>query len=454
MSATLLHTIRDRNSAVALLFLHGFSGNPNTTWGRIPEFIGSDPRLADWDLFSVGYTTRLVPDIVGIWSADAPLDRLALMLYTATNLPALRKYRSLALVAHSMGGLLVQRVLVEHADLAQRVSQVVLFGTPSAGLSKAGFFRFLKRQVRDMGDQSEFVQNLRAAWKARFEPQSPFRFTAVAGDQDEFVPSQSSIEPFPPAQRSVVPGNHLEIVKPEDVNNPSMQLLFGLLIGEAADSGPRSAARLAVESRDFRRAVELLEAHKEELDDQGLAELAIALEQLGRQADAIQLLEKQAQDRLDPMGVLAGRLKRRWLAERRQSDAERAESLYQEGYGLAMYRHHVVQARYHGINLAFFKLAFREDHTAAQEIARQVLDLRDPLDSGPWPEATKGEANLILGESKAALDHYRAALAQSPKPWQADSMFQQALRIADLTGDEATFDELAALHKGSAAAEG
>ena len=53
-------------------------------------------------------------------------------------------------VGHSFGGLIAQRALVDHEDLALKTSHVFLFGTPSAGLEKATGFSFFKRQVRDM----------------------------------------------------------------------------------------------------------------------------------------------------------------------------------------------------------------------------------------------------------------------------------------------------------------
>ena len=73
----LLTPIRNSGTETGILFVHGFGGNPAETWGNFPTLIVADSRLADWDLFSVGYTTRLVPDLVGIWKANAPIDRLA-----------------------------------------------------------------------------------------------------------------------------------------------------------------------------------------------------------------------------------------------------------------------------------------------------------------------------------------------------------------------------------------
>jgi hypothetical protein len=449
--ATLINPIRARSNKVALIFVHGFSGDPAKTWGDFPKWIAAENRLADWDIFSIGYTTRLVPDIVGVWSADAPLDRLALMLYTATTLPALSRYRGLALVAHSMGGLLVQQALIDNDDLAQRSTHVVLFGTPSAGLSKAGRFAFLKRQVRDMACQSEFITKLRERWKTAFETRAPFRFRTVAGDQDEFVPSSSSLACFPRPQRAVIPGNHLEIVKPVDGNNPGVQLLIDVLAGNAT-AGARSAARLALESRDFVRAVSLLEPHKDDLDDQGLVELALALEQTGRQTEAIQLLEQHAGTRTDPMGVLAGRFKRRWLAEHRKSDAERAEALYQQAYELSNGASNHSQAYYHAINLAFLKLAYRNDFDGARTLATESLVHCEQARHTVWRLATQGEANLLLANTDIALDRYRQAVAQQPSLREMDSIFQQALRVADLMGDQPAFDRLSTLYRGEEAA--
>ncbi len=90
----------------------------------------------------MGYATKLVPDIVGIWKANAPIDRLAGMFYTAAMYDQLGAYKSLVIISHSMGGLVTQRALVDHEDLAVRVSHVFLFGTPSGGLKKAGPFGF------------------------------------------------------------------------------------------------------------------------------------------------------------------------------------------------------------------------------------------------------------------------------------------------------------------------
>src|SRR5207244_2009286 len=150
----------------------------------------------NWDIFTIGYATTLLPDIVGIWSADPDLPILATMFATQLQMPPFSDYASLALIAHSMGGLIVQRALVDSPDLAPRVRHVILFGSPSGGLRKAGWAQFWKRQLKNMAAESPFIKDLRKEWKELYGAKRPFNLLTVAGASDQFVPPESSLEPF------------------------------------------------------------------------------------------------------------------------------------------------------------------------------------------------------------------------------------------------------------------
>jgi hypothetical protein len=78
------------------------------------------------------------------------------------------------MVACSMGGLLLERAMLGHTEVSCRTSHVLLYGAPGGGLVKAGPFRFLKRQVRDMDEKSEFIETLHTQWHNGFEPNVPF----------------------------------------------------------------------------------------------------------------------------------------------------------------------------------------------------------------------------------------------------------------------------------------
>jgi tetratricopeptide (TPR) repeat protein len=242
-----------------------------------------------------------------------------------------------------------------------------------------------------------------------------------------------------------VPGNHLEIVKPASAQNLSVQLALDVIAGGSTPGGLRSAAKLAIESREFAKAIDILWPHRHELDEQGLVDLALALEQSGRTQDAIEVLKGYRKDDLDAMGVLAGRWKRTWLAQRRRADAEEAMRLYAQGFDQAEARGRDDQAYYHGINLAFMQLAYLSDLVAARQTAERVLMHCTKGKPNLWSAATEGEASLILGQTERALSSYQKAIDYKPQPRQVDSMYQQAARIADLIGDEQALRALPAL---------
>lgn len=67
-----------------------------------------------------------VPSIRGVWSADPDLSILAVHLKTRLGIAPLVEYRHLAIVAHSMGGLVVQRAMLDNPALVARVSSAAL----------------------------------------------------------------------------------------------------------------------------------------------------------------------------------------------------------------------------------------------------------------------------------------------------------------------------------------
>src|SRR5271170_5976133 len=103
---------------IAIVFVHGFSGDLRRTWGEIPALLESSGRLPGWDLFGFGYSSNKRFDLLGLWSADPALEQIAEKLTTTLELEA-KNYR-FAFVAHSMGGLVVQRALAMKPELRSR----------------------------------------------------------------------------------------------------------------------------------------------------------------------------------------------------------------------------------------------------------------------------------------------------------------------------------------------
>jgi pimeloyl-ACP methyl ester carboxylesterase len=442
-----VHPHRQNKTETAILFIHGFGQNSQSTWGEFPRFIASDRRLDGWDIYSVGYTTSLWVDLAGLWAASPPLSELAVFLNTLSRHAPFDEYKSLAIVAHSMGGLIVQQSLIEDPELRSRVGHLTLFGTPNGGVSEGSLFKFWKSQIGDMAEGGSFITQLRQKWEEMIGETPSFNLQVVAGDEDEFVPASANLDPFPASFRVVIPGNHVSIANPSDPGDLNVQVVTKQLVGEAAPAGPWNSARVAVESRNFQHAIDELWPHRTELDDPNLVLLCLSLESVGREKDAIDLLEQIGREATDLKGTLAGRFKRRWLQEGRLSDAERARELYGQAFSASESGGDASQSFYHGINVAFMELAHKKDLDSAQKMARRVLTHCSKAYKDTWRLATEGEAFLLLGEEDRSIDHYGQALDTNPEPRQISSMFHQATLVSGLLKNQHATDRLEVLFR-------
>ncbi len=431
---TTTFAIRDQKQPRAILLIHGFGGESHATFGMMPAFLAGNPVLYDWDIHCFGYPTALKPDLTGVWSADPDLTTLSGLLSTSLVQLTFKRYRQLALIGHSMGGLIIQRALLDGGFLS-RVSHVVLFGTPSNGLKKSGLGKLFKRQVRDMQRDGPFINLLRSDWKAKIGTKPPFAFRVVAGVRDEFVPRESSVDVFSPDYRSFINGNHLEIVKPDLPSSDSVELLLHTFAGTArpAKAKPRSLPR-----------TKGLQAKQKTLSEKEREDLAYALEAQGRDTEAISLLEDAPDRSLNLTGVLAARLKRRWLSDPviHAADGPRSRDLYRKAYETADAAGDHEQALYNGINYAFMSLALDKNPKKAKSIAANVLQHTLQAEDHPWARPTQGEAYLYLGDLNAALLAYTATARQQWTSREWGSIHRQAIWAARLTDSPAAERQL------------
>ena len=435
-----LNTVRSRpDCGRAVIFLHGFSGRRDDTWNRLPGLVGT--AVADWDIYTLGYSTSLRPDFLGGWSADADLPILATSLTTHTGIYPLDRYSQLAVVAHSMGGLIVQRALVDDPDLADRAAKVVLFGTPSAGLRKASWLTFLKRQLKNMAKGSEFITKLRRDWDARFGPEPGFDFMVVAGEQDQFVPPESSLSPFLRKFHRVVAGNHLSMVRVVDTDSPSVRLLIAALSDAPTVDKTTSPLALAAEIPDP-AVSELIKERGDDMSQEEVVSAALALERNGKRDEAMALLQRYQELGTDVQGTLAGRIKRMWLQNEDKGFAQHALDLYRNALDLARKNRDVAQVYYHSINIAFLEFVAFNRVEQAREMARLALENAALAEVDPWSVATQAEANLYLGHHDLALDLYRRMVAFEAEPWQYSSTALQAGQIASKLQDGQLADEI------------
>lgn len=441
---TLIECRVERGSKAAIVFIHGGGGDPQDTWGKFPEFIAGDSRAGGWDIYSYGYTSTGINRVIGMgglkWLKRAlgiDIDPTVSMLANGFSMQLatgqFRNYAALAIVSHSLGGIVAQKLLVDYPDMRARVRYLFLMGVSSDGFADKLLLTRNMAQINEIRPGTPLIVDLRKSWKELFiDKPAPFEYWAIAGDQDGFVPPDSSLGPFPPDRRRVVPGDHESMKEPKTAASLAVQFVLEQLAGQlSADRW--GSARVAVELGQYQHAITQLEPHLDDLDESGLVTLALAYESVGRQSDAQNVLSRTDRyaDAMDALGVLAGRLKRRWWLNRTASDAQRALDLYSEAYRRAVAKGRSDQAFYHGINVAFMQLAYQRQAATAAEMAREVLKHCENSRLDYWRLATQGEANLYLENIDAAADNYRDALNCDPAPTvrERQSMYEQAMRV-------------------------
>ncbi|QTA78700.1 Alpha/beta hydrolase fold-containing protein [Desulfonema limicola] len=222
------------NNDAAIVFIHGFSGDIEKTWGKFPEYLLNNQEIFSWNIFSIGYTTTLIPfESKGLWTAYPGILSLADALRTKMEAPPFNKYKEIAFISHSMGGIILQQTLVDSPGLVKNTSFVFCFGTPSLGLTKASAFMhlFRRRQIQDMNSKGDLIQRLRREWGNKIGIDNPpFYFRSITGMQDEFVNTYASQTPFPQKMNKTIPGNHLSIVKPDSPDHEAVQIVVNALI--------------------------------------------------------------------------------------------------------------------------------------------------------------------------------------------------------------------------------
>jgi pimeloyl-ACP methyl ester carboxylesterase len=145
----------------ALLFIHGFSGDPIKTWSDFHVLLPAAERCEGYDLFFYGYDGLRAEMNASAGIFRGFLDRL--FLHSATlvnsNLPAAAKreedfsYEHVVIIAHSLGAVITRRALLD-ATRQQRPwlskTKLVLFAPAHMGasiaalaLEAASSFRFL-----------------------------------------------------------------------------------------------------------------------------------------------------------------------------------------------------------------------------------------------------------------------------------------------------------------------
>ena len=220
-----------------IVFVHGLHGDRDswraangTYW---PDLVKTDPRFAYSDVVVAEYPS---PSSNGKMSSV----QLADTLWNRLRQGHVWDHREVVFLAHSLGGILVEEMLLRHPADASRVRFVVSYGTPHEGSTVARVASLydkdpLLNDLSDAGDNT-FLSQLEDRWRSSISVNGIHRFCAY--EAQDTVAEDGFIRYLKPHTRVVgyfsatygcdvttppqeIPADHIHMIKPLSRNSPA-----------------------------------------------------------------------------------------------------------------------------------------------------------------------------------------------------------------------------------------
>ncbi|MBT8376586.1 MAG: caspase family protein [Bacteroidia bacterium] len=402
-----------------LLFVHGLSGESKGTFGNIPNLLKSDSTFDGWAMKPLGYAPIVQPKLgKDIWGAIRDIDKISGYLKTSLTYK-FKDYDRIAIVAHSLGGIVAQKAILSlDEDVRQRISHLIMFGTPSNGIAPEVLSKQWNKKYSEMSSEGDFITSLRKDWEQTFKGNYPFKLKVAASPHDEYVSVESCHKPFAEEHCEFVDGKHLMMVKPKDEKDDTYNLILNTLSGSKFFNQYTNTEEINLTLGKYDAVVNELLPKKDDLDKRGLTQLIFALEGLERKEEVFEILDSHplAKSNTDLMGIIGGRHKRDYLKTYSFKSSQLARDYYSKALEISVENEVHSQIYYHAINLAFLSIV-TDPETGRGEMkkyAQQALEAAEKCEDNLWKYATVAEANMYLGNLDVAKEFYKKASVDIP----------------------------------------
>lgn len=224
---------------VAVVFVHGLGGG-RETWHTMSSILckewgyKNDFKLNYLHYYFDGFLIKYLGwfswmrSIIRVLNSTS-LESLALGLdsYIEVNC---RNFDKVILVAHSMGGLISKKYIVNSLEKSHqtKVTRLLTYATPHRGSIWAEFG--LRTQIRQMNPySSEFLKRLNEDW-ANYRAYEKVKPAYVVGDVDWVVGEWSASGTDPDSSIIYASGHdHFSVIKPRDKDHVGFRQLYNTL---------------------------------------------------------------------------------------------------------------------------------------------------------------------------------------------------------------------------------
>lgn len=223
-------------SRVAVVFVHGLFGDTDGTWTNANgksffTLLKSAPGIGNQvDIFAFGFTSNKLK------SGSLDIREAANMLEQSLQYNGVWNYPTVVFVAHSMGGLVAMREMIDNPSHRDKVPLMVFYATPQEGSQITAIAQHVVNNpaVRQMlmADQNDFLQLLSDEWGRLPEQDKPtiicaYEKAPLAGVM--IVPWSSATRFCKDVPTAIEGTDHLTIVKPDRLTHPSVMVLVNAL---------------------------------------------------------------------------------------------------------------------------------------------------------------------------------------------------------------------------------
>lgn len=169
--------------ARVIVFVHGLHGS-RESWRAAngaywPDMIRTDPRFAYSDVDVTEYPSPASHGkMLSVELAD--------ILWTHLKWEHVWDHREVVFIAHSLGGILVEEMLLKHPSDAAKVKFIVSYGTPHEGSTMARIASIYDKDplLNDLSDASNntFLSQLESNWRGHDSVNGIHRFCAYESE--------------------------------------------------------------------------------------------------------------------------------------------------------------------------------------------------------------------------------------------------------------------------------
>ncbi len=239
-----------------MVFVHGIFGDINQTWtndngATFFDLLASAPSMqGKLDIFAFGFTSTM-------WGGGSlDIREAANKLESYLTNKGVWGYDSVVFVAHSMGGLITLREVINQREHRAKIPLVMLFATPTEGSQITAIANHVvdNPAIKQMflADGNDFLQQLDEDWKRIAVSDRPH----VACAYEKSLTYGQMIVPWSSATRlcdgvpdAIEGADHLTLVKPDRPDHPSVIALVNAMNAYAPVSGEQAL----LDMPDFRQ---------------------------------------------------------------------------------------------------------------------------------------------------------------------------------------------------------